>query len=192
MKALFVGALFVLVALVTGLTAQTLLADPEHTKPPHARPADSGRTFGTPDPAMQVAVGEAVAIVEWVAGVNLAEWLEGVERERLAEEARIRAAESDARQRVAPNTTSPSRIATGCNIILPDHIVQRESGGDCNAYNATGCGGRGCLGYAQLDAGHFAEQSPWNPNATGSCYGISYDDCVARLWNGGAGAGHWR
>ena len=190
MKALFVGVLFVVVALVSGLAAQTLLADPEHVKPDHAAPADA-RVPESSDQAF-TDWSERRTLTDWVAVYEYRTWIEGVERERLAEEARIRAAESDARQRVAPNTTSFSRVATGCTIILPSEIVARESGGDCDAYNATGCGGRGCSGYAQLDAGHFAAVSPWNPNVAGTCYGLGYDQCVEKLWSGGAGEGHWR
>ena len=189
MKALFVGVLFVLVALVSGLTAQTLLADPEHVKPDHAAPP-AAEVFG---PSSELNGWETTRLVAEVEAVSV--YLEAVEAERierLAEEARIRAAEDNARQWVAPNTTSSSRVATGCTIILPSEIVARESGGDCDAYNATGCGGRGCSGYAQLDAGHFAAVSPWNPNVAGTCYGLGYDQCVEKLWSGGAGEGHWR
>lgn len=92
MTRFFVGVVFVAVALVTGLAAQALLLDPEHTKPPHAQAANAAANFGTPDPAMHVAVGEVIAIVEWTRGVERALWYEGVEREqaRLDAEARAR------------------------------------------------------------------------------------------------------
>jgi len=79
---------------------------------------------------------------------------------------------------------------------LPAEILYRES--RCTwAYNPTGCGGRGCLGPAQLDAGHFNDTSPWNPNAQGSCAGLNpeveadYVDCVNRLSAGGTNLRPW-
>ena len=124
MKALFVGVLFVLVALVSGLTAQTLLADPEHVKPDHAAPP-AAEVFG---PSSELNGWETTRLVAEVEAVSV--YLEAVEAERierLAEEARIRAAEDNARQWVAPNTTSSSRVATG-NVW--DDLAQCESGGD--------------------------------------------------------------
>lgn len=53
--------------------------------------------------------------------------------------------------------------------------------------NPTGCGGRGCRGPAQLDAGHFRDVSPWNPSVPGSCADLDPDDpgqyaeCVSRM-----------
>lgn len=193
MTRFFVGVLFVAVALVTGLAAQALLLDPEHAKPDRSGRPDAGVPIGSLPASVFGADPEgtqqAVAVLGWVTGVQEAEWREGErrEQERLADLARSSATSSDAGGRITG--VAP---AYGCNIILPDSIVQRESGGNCNAYNPTGCGGRGCLGYAQVDQGHFAAVSPWNGNVAGTCYGLSYDECVERLWNGGAGVGHWR
>ena len=75
--------------------------------------------------------------------------------------------------------------------LLPNYIVQRESRGQCGAYNANGCSGRGCIGWAQVDAGHFAARSPWNPNVPGTCYGLTYNACVNRLSGGGSNLGPW-
>ena len=158
---------------------------------PHVAPADARVNTGTSDQAF-TDWSERRDLEVWVAQYEYRTWIEGVERERIEQErlaylARINTTGSNARGSVQGTTPT-----YGCNIILPDSIVQRESGGNCDAYNAAGCGGRGCLGYAQVDAGHFAATSPWNSNVAGTCYGLSYDDCVAKLWDGGAGAGHWR
>jgi hypothetical protein len=74
---------------------------------------------------------------------------------------------------------------------LPDNIVQRESHGQCDAYNHGGCGGRGCLGWAQIDEGHFSADSPWG-SGPGSCYGLSYNQCVSKLSNGGTNLDPWK
>lgn len=66
-------------------------------------------------------------------------------------------------------------------------VVYRESRCDPNAYNATGCGGRGCVGLFQLDQGHFAQVSPWNSGTSGTCADLSpasqadQKTCAARL-----------
>ena len=84
----------------------------------------------------------------------------------------------------APRVSTGPSIALECgNTVLPAYIVQRESGGQCNAYNPTGCSGHGCIGYAQLDQAHF-----W---PGGTCYGLTYNACVSKLWAGGAGASNW-
>lgn len=59
--------------------------------------------------------------------------------------------------------------------------MDRESGGDINAYNAGGCSGRGCYGKWQCDpktcSGHGTEEQ---------------QDAEARaLWNNGKGCSHW-
>lgn len=63
----------------------------------------------------------------------------------------------------------------------PCWVMQRESGGDPNAYNPTGCGGRGCRGKWQCD--------PRTCSGTGT---EEEQDAEARaLWNHGAGCSHW-
>lgn len=62
---------------------------------------------------------------------------------------------------------------------FPDYIIQRESGGDPNATNPNG----GAYGCAQIMPFHF--------RPGGSCYGLDYASCWAKLWAGGAGASHW-
>ena len=90
-------------------------------------------------------------------------------------------------------TAAPS----GCDQYgIPADIVIGESGCNPDAFNATGCGGRGCIGATQLDLGHFAEVSPWNGNVSGGCFGLdpySYADqqeCTSRLLGTG-GLAHW-
>lgn len=65
---------------------------------------------------------------------------------------------------------APGPAATcGDGYAIPGSIVYTESRCDPNAYNATGCSGRGCIGLYQLDQGHFAAVSPWNGNVSGTC-----------------------
>jgi hypothetical protein len=75
----------------------------------------------------------------------------------------------------------------GGNWVIPEYIVQRESGCSYDAYNATGCDGQGCIGAYQLHAQHFngGVCSDLGTDPAGQ------DECAARLWNGGAGAGNW-
>jgi len=92
--------------------------------------------------------------------------------------------------------SAPALPAAGdgecANPIIPESVARGESGCRWDAYNPTGCGGRGCLGFYQLDAGHFAEVSPWNGNVSGSCLGLDpstregQTECASRL-----GPGAW-
>ncbi len=94
----------------------------------------------------------------------------------------------------APNTSpvANSSYPTECEgHVIAAWIIMRESGCRYDAYSATGCSGRGCVGLYQLDEGHFAAVSPWNPNVSGVCYGLTYspadqDECASRL-----GPGAW-
>lgn len=61
---------------------------------------------------------------------------------------------------------------------FPGSVIQRESGGDPNAVN----GSSGAYGCAQILPSHFS---------SGGCQGMSYDQCWAYLWAGGAGASNW-
>lgn len=63
----------------------------------------------------------------------------------------------------------------------PCWVMNRESGGNIYAYNATGCGGRGCSGKWQCD--------PRSCNGTGT--EEEQDAEAARLWDGGAGCSNW-
>ena len=112
---------------------------------------------------------------------SIAEW-----SEHLAELARV----------VEAPVVAPALPAAGdgecVNPVVPESVARRESGCRWDAYNPTGCGGRSCLGFYQLDAGHFAAVSPWNPNVSGSCYGLDpstregQTECASRL-----GPGAW-
>src|SRR5262249_14825446 len=73
------------------------------------------------------------------------------------------------------------------NPVIPDAVAMRESGCRWDAFNATGCDGRSCIGFYQLDAGHFFAVSPWNPDVSGICYGLDsatrqdQTECASRL-----------
>jgi hypothetical protein len=163
---------------------------PPHVGPPAAEVSAPSplAAVGGEHPAQIIADWQA-----WTDGVAREAWYEGV-----AEAARVEAAALADLARQRPVRSSSGSVGSGdCaqlaqQLGLPEHILWRESRCSTDAYNATGCGGRGCLGAAQIDQGHFAAVSPWNPDVPGTCYGLSYQECVDRLWNGGAGAGHWR
>ena len=84
------------------------------------------------------------------------------------------------------NRSGSGVVASGdCESIpawFPAYIAWRES--KCTRGIDTG---NGYLGYAQIALFHWS----------GLCAGLDwtvdsdYDECVARLWNGGAGASHW-
>lgn len=81
------------------------------------------------------------------------------------------------------STNRPTAYGTGaCGGDLPPcWVMMRESGGDINAYNPTGCNGRGCYGKWQCD--------PRTCSGTGT---EEEQDAEARaLWNGGRGCSHW-
>jgi hypothetical protein len=92
-----------------------------------------------------------------------------------------------ARARTAPPRRPTMRSAgvhpCGPEFDLPPcWVMDRESGGDINAYNPTGCGGRGCRGKWQCD--------PRTCSGTGT---EEQQDAEARaLWNHGAGCAHWQ
>lgn len=90
-----------------------------------------------------------------------------------------------------PSASGHDPCAEPISGLLPDYIVNRESHHQCDAYNHGGCGGRGCLGWAQIDEGHFSANSPWG-NGPGSCYGLSYNGCVAKLSNNGTNLAPWK
>lgn len=78
------------------------------------------------------------------------------------------------------------------NPVVPESVAMRESGCRWDAYNPTGCSGRGCIGFYQLDEGHFYAVSPWNSNVSGVCFGLNpatregQTECAGRL-----GPGAW-
>ena len=86
-------------------------------------------------------------------------------------------------------------VASGGGCVIPQHICDRESGGNPQAVNPTGCGGEGCYGKYQFAA------STWNSTVTAmgrpDLVGVylpdesTQDAVAAHLWAGGAGCGHW-
>lgn len=92
-----------------------------------------------------------------------------------------------ARARTAPTRRTVHALSAGnhpCGPaydLPPCYVMMRESRGDINAYNPTGCGGRGCRGKWQCD--------PRTCSGTGT---EEQQDAEARaLWNHGAGCAHW-
>lgn len=63
----------------------------------------------------------------------------------------------------------------------PCWVMMRESRGDPNAFNPTGCSGRGCYGKWQFD--------PRTGNGRGS--EAEQDAEARRVWDDGRGCSHW-
>lgn len=105
-------------------------------------------------------------------------WEEGAARQDRPEVVRVEATSGGAGQRVVA-TGDCSGIAEG----FPAEIAWRES--RCTIGINTG---NGYLGYAQIATFHWQG---------GLCSDLDwseleqYNECVTRLWNGGAGASHW-
>lgn len=178
----FIGAFCVVITIVASAATAALLKDPEHVKPDHAGRPTAGVTIGTP-PLAAVGGDSAEGVVR-----DVEAWVRG-ELEHEAAEAQALA---DLARRSAVRSPSGSVGSGDCAALsaelgLPESVLWRESRCSWDAYNATGCGGRGCLGAAQLDAGHFAAVSPWNSGASGACAGLDpsvpadYAECVSRL-----------
>lgn len=91
-------------------------------------------------------------------------------------------------------SAAPPASGDCANPVISEAVARRESGCSWTAYNPNGCGGRGCLGFYQIDQGHYAAVSPWNPNTSGACYDLStvrwepwaQTECAERL-----GPGAW-
>ena len=180
MNRFFVGVLAVLTIVVSAMWLQIATSEEQH--PPHkARPDLAGVQIGS------LPLSATGGDLPDVAGITT--WIEGVERHESEEAARLEAARSVAERRVAPQGTGPSGdcAALAAELGLSTDILWRESRCSTDAYNASGCSGRGCLGAAQLDAGHFAPVSPWNSAASGACADLNpsipseYAECVSRL-----------
>jgi hypothetical protein len=123
---------------------------------------------------------------------NFNAFMAEVERQRLAEVERQRVAAS---QKAKVNTYRSQQPSSG-TCVLPDYICRRESGGNPNAVNPTGCGGRGCYGKYQFDPRTWdaAASRAGRPDLVGNAAGASeadQDEVAAHLWNGGAGCSHW-
>lgn len=171
MTRFFVGLVFVLAVLCLGIATQASFDAEKQSAPPHVEPAGARVYQDYPN------MLDAQAQVAFIEG-TISAWI-AAEEARLVEEART----VDLRRRVPSPTEVPSGdcAALAAELDVPPAVLWRESRCRTDAYNATGCGGRGCLGAAQLDAGHFYERSPWNPNVPGTCYGLSYSECARKL-----------
>ena len=73
--------------------------------------------------------------------------------------------------------------------------MMRESGGDPNAVNPTGCGGEGCYGKWQFSASTYraVARAMGRTDLLNTFLPPEVDqDAMARyLWAGGAGCAHW-
>jgi hypothetical protein len=151
----------------------------DHEHPPHVRPrGEVPQEVHNPGPSVFAAatwIGNAQAGI-WIDTVKYNEWLDAV-------------AENHRRLAALRDVSQPSPVSGGggnyggggdCYARAPEgfppHVIDRESSGDPNATNG---GHDGC---AQIADEHFEG---------GACEGMSYDDCWARLWDGGAGASNW-
>lgn len=146
------------------------LLDSSPTDPPERR---IGVVYGEQaDPMLGVMV--------WVGEQEQAARLEA---ERLADEQKQRELASMA----AVSSRATERVVTtgDCSAIpswFPAEIAWRES--RCTRGIDTG---NGYLGYAQVARFHWSNlcvDLDWTVDS-------EYDECVSRLWNGGAGAKHW-
>jgi hypothetical protein len=174
----------VLAACATGIAAQVAFDAQKQSLGSHAERPAAG--VSAPPPLVAVGgdhPGDLIAFTEIVYALSIEE------HEREA-------------QRVAqPRSTPGGGVAASgaCDLIgwtLPDAVLWRESRCSLDAFNATGCGGRGCVGAAQLDLGHFAAQSPWG--GPGGCADLDatviadQQECVRRLSAGGSNLTPWR
>lgn len=100
-------------------------------------------------------------------------------------------ATAPAPKRKAPLSASPAYSSMQpCGGDLPPcDVKKRESGGNYNAYNPTGCDGRGCFG-----AWQFSEEWAGKlglPKDLRTATPQQQDDAARTLWNGGAGCANW-
>ena len=181
-----IGTLGMIAALVAGIAAQAEHDAQKQSLPPHVERPKAGVTIGTSIEAEWAS--DLSEIDEWVRGVREREWAEGVwaegvERarlERVAAEAAARAA----RPRVAAPARGPGGTVGECSgFVIPDYIIQRESGGNPSAYNPSGA-----YGCAQTLLSHYS---------SGSCRGLDpytiegQRECVNILSNGGSNLQPW-
>lgn len=149
-------------ASVLAVTAIVAWASPAHARPP----ADSTVT-------PEQAIADTVALGRWIVAYSEARWYEGI----VAEQARRAAA---ARAASAPRGNT---VGACTGFAIPDYIIQRESGGNPNAYNPSGA-----YGCAQTLLSHYSG---------GSCSGLDpytidgQRECVNRLSNGGTNLAPW-
>lgn len=82
----------------------------------------------------------------------------------------------------AARSTAAQYGSGACGGDLPPcWVMQRESHGNINAYNPTGCGGRGCYGKWQCDP----------RTCSGKGTEAQQDAEAAALWDHGRGCSHW-
>lgn len=193
MNRFFVGVLVIVAALVSGLALQALLAQ-ETSAPPHAQAGSAPAPLGTSDQAF-TDWSERRTLTDWVAVYEYRTWIEGVERwererqleaERLAAEAATQARTSGVRRSVSGASTSVGGDCSG--FVIPSDIVWAESRCDYGAYNATGCGGYGCIGAYQFDSRHYGS---WGGCADLGTDPAGQDECARRLSNNGTNLQPW-
>lgn len=95
---------------------------------------------------------------------------------------------------VAPTATAPDGHPCGGDL-PPCYVMQRESGGNPNAYASSGCHGP-CYGKWQFDARTWIAVSAQHPElnlpADPTAATETQQDAAARaLWANGAGCSHW-
>lgn len=91
-----------------------------------------------------------------------------------------------AQRRTSTSTGGGSAVGGSCGVPpdngdpppgFPDYVIDRESSGNRDASNGSH------FGRAQISCQHY------QPGR--ACVGMSYSECWALLWNGGAGASNW-
>lgn len=123
--------------------------------------------------------------------------------------AELQAAESPTGPETAPEpeptTTTARKPTTGVSVYVnqgwerslepcggdlpPCWVKAKESGGDYNAVNWRGCGGRGCFGAWQFDP--RTSQGMGYPGVASDYPPEIQDEMARALWNGGKGCGQW-
>lgn len=121
---------------------------------------------------------------------------ERVEAERLATEAEAaKVKASTPSPYIAPTNVKaaapswPTSLQPCGGDLPPCYVKQRESGGNYNAYNATGCGGKGCFGAWQF-SGEWAGKLGL-PLDLRLATPEQQDNAARILWAGGRGCSNW-
>lgn len=187
----FAGLAVIVVALATGV-GLSILTDPEHARPPHARPADSGRA-SAPLPLAAVG-GDSTAALE----AEFVVFVEGIvrEQERVAveEAARVEAARRVGQSGAAAPRGGAPGACDGVEWVIPAQYVARESGCRFDAESpGSFCGGHGCVGAYQFDRRHWDAGSGW-----GGCADLgdwrdpeAQHECARRLSRDGTNLSPW-
>ena len=143
------------------------------------------------NPSAWLSEANALMIANWYAEERAAEERAAQERaEAESASPKISAAGDRATQPPPPASAASGDCA---NPVVPEAVARRESGCNWQVVNPGGCSGRSCLGFFQLDAGHFYAVSPWNPNVSGACYGLGdwHDPAVQIACASRLGPGAW-